>query len=84
MPIGDANVEQLQPAIAELRQAMAAAGKPPPEIVFATRLTLDDPVRATDEVQRCAAIGISRLVHGWRYADATEFARAAETMRRLI
>lgn len=84
MPIGDANPEQLQPAIAELRQAMAAAGKPPPEIVFATRLTLDDPVRAADVVQRCAAIGISRLVHGWRYADATELARAAEAMRRLI
>lgn len=84
MPIGDASPEQLQPAIAELRQAMAAAGKPPPEIVFATRLALDDPARATDVVQRCAAIGISRLVHGWRYADTTEFARAAETMRRLI
>jgi probable F420-dependent oxidoreductase len=83
MPIGDPNADQLQSTIIELRTAMAAAGKPPPEIIFATRLTLEDPARATDEVRRCAAIGVTRLVHGWRYADATEFARAADAVRRL-
>ena len=79
---GDAT--QLRPAIEQLREGMAAAGKPPPGIVFATQLPLDDPPRAADQVAQLAAVGVTRLVHGWRYADAAAFARGAEVMHRFL
>jgi probable F420-dependent oxidoreductase len=79
MPIG-AKADALRPAIAELREQMARAGKPPPEVVAITTLALDDPPRAAEQARGFAAAGVTRLVHGWRYADAPEFARAASAL----
>jgi probable F420-dependent oxidoreductase len=79
MPMGlDAGA--LRPLIAELREAMANAGKPSPEVVALTALALDDPARAADQIRSFAGAGVTRVVHGWRYTDAREFARAAQSL----
>ena len=83
MPIG-ADPEQLRAPIDELRAAAARAEKPRPEVIVLTALPLDDPPRAVDRVRAFAAVGATRVVHGWRYPDAAAFARAAETMARRI
>jgi len=74
----------LQPLIAELRRTAAAAGKPPPEVVCLTSLPLADPPRAGAQVRALAEAGVTRVVHAWRYADAAEFARAAERLIRSV
>jgi len=72
----------LRPSIAQLREAMTAAGKPAPEVIVMTSLALAA-AEAADEIAQIAALGATRVVHAWRYADATEFARVAEAFQRL-
>lgn len=79
MPMGSSSSALVGP-IADLRQAAQAAGRPVPEVVLLTSLPLDDPQQARDRVQEFAGIGVTRVVHAWRYADAAEFARVADTM----
>ena len=79
MPTGTSG-EQLGATIAELRDAMAAAGRPVPEVALLTTLPLNDGARAAAQVSRLAAIGVTRVVHAWRYPDAAAFAKAAEVM----
>lgn len=82
MPAGG-EPDELAPLIAQLRDAMAAAGKPAPEVVLLTRLPLDDRAQATARAQAFAAIGVTRIVHGWRYADDAEFRRACDALAGL-
>ena len=49
-------------------------------MIVATALALDDPPRAAEQVRALSDIGATRIVHGWRYADAAAFARAAEVL----
>jgi probable F420-dependent oxidoreductase len=79
MPMG-ADADTLRPAIVALRAAAAQAGKPPPEVVALTRLPLDDRARTRAELERYAAVGVTRVGHAWRYADAAEFTAAAEAL----
>jgi hypothetical protein len=62
---------------------MAEAGRGRAEVAVLTALPLDDPTRAAALVHELAAVGATRIVHGWRYADADAFARAAESLARL-
>jgi hypothetical protein len=70
--------------IADLRREAQEAGRIAPEVVLITRLPLEDPEQARDRVQEFAAVGVTRVVHAWRYADAAEFARVAETMATRV
>jgi len=79
MPVG-ADPDTLQAGVTALRAAAAAAGKPTPEVVAVSRLPLNDRAQTRDALQRCAALGATRVVHGGRYADAAEFAAAAEAL----
>ena len=87
MPMG-LDAETLRPLAEDLRGRMQKAGKPAPEIVVGATLALNDPPRAAAQAQAFAAAGATRIVHGWRYADGAEFARAAATLggevRRLL
>jgi probable F420-dependent oxidoreductase len=78
MPMGG-DAEALQPQIEQFRSEMTAAGKTT-EVVLVTSLPLDDPPRAIDQLGALAAAGVTRIVHGWRYADAAAFRQAAETL----
>jgi probable F420-dependent oxidoreductase len=82
MPMGG-DPDKLRPAIEELQKQMAAAGRARAEVAVVTALPLDDAPRAAALAREFAAVGVSRLIHGWRYADAAAFARAAEAMVRL-
>lgn len=79
MPTG-ADPEKLRPVISELREMAAAAGKPVPEVVALTSLPIDEPERAVERVNAAAEAGVTEIVHGWRYADAAAFGRAAEVL----
>jgi len=82
MPMGG-DADALRQPIAQLRSDMEAAGKPAPEIVAMTALSLDDPPRAAAQLQALREVGATRVVHGWRYADAAAFAHAADALSRL-
>jgi alkanesulfonate monooxygenase SsuD/methylene tetrahydromethanopterin reductase-like flavin-dependent oxidoreductase (luciferase family) len=81
---GGGEPDQLRPLIAELHGAMAAAGKPVPEVALLTTLPLKDPARTADRAAAFANIGVTRVVHAWRYADASDFARACEALSRHV
>jgi probable F420-dependent oxidoreductase len=70
------HAEGLDAGIASLRDGMAAAGKPPPEVVLLQSLPVDDEALAA-RLAELAALGVTRVVHPWRYADADEVARVA-------
>jgi probable F420-dependent oxidoreductase len=74
MPTG-AHADVLEPGIASLRGAMAAAGKPAPEVVLLQPLPVDDPQALAARLGELAALGVTRVVHPWRYQDADEVAR---------
>jgi probable F420-dependent oxidoreductase len=83
MPMG-ASPDGLQPLIDELREMMSAAGRPAPELVVMTQLAIDDPPRAAAQARAFADVGATRIVHAWRYADASAFAHACEVMRAHV
>ena len=83
MPMG-ADADALRAPIAQLREAAAVAGKPPPEVVAITSLALDDPSKAVAQAQGLIEVGATRIVHAWRYADVAAFARAAEAISSRV
>ena len=83
LPMGS-DPAKLAPTIAELRDTFAAAGKPAPQVVVITSLPLESPDEAVDRVGALAAVGVTSVIQGWRYADAAEFARSAETLATRV
>ena len=83
MPMG-LDADALAPAVADYKASAARAGKPTPEVVVITTLSLQDPSRAAAEACAFAGAGATRLVHAWRYEDATAFRRAAEIMAATV
>jgi probable F420-dependent oxidoreductase len=83
MPTG-ADPKPLREPIEQLREQMDRAGRSAPEVVFLTALPLDDPPRVAERLREAAAVGVTRVVHGWRYADAAEFTRACETLVNAV
>jgi hypothetical protein len=79
MPMG-IDAETLRPVVETFRRDMQAARKAAPEVVVATSLPLGDAPKAAALVRGYADAGATGVVHGWRYQDATEFARAAERL----
>ena len=72
-----AHSQVLEAGIAQLREGMAAAGKPAPEIVLLQSLPVEDDKRLASRLGELAALGVTRLAHRWRYRDAEEVARVA-------
>jgi probable F420-dependent oxidoreductase len=70
-----AHAEVLETGIASLHEGMAAAGKPAPEIVLLQPLPVEDDERLASRLGELAALGVTRVVHAWRYRDAEEVAR---------
>jgi probable F420-dependent oxidoreductase len=76
MPTG-AHAEALATGIASLREGMAAAGKPAPEVVLLQPLPVEDDEKLAARLAQLAALGVTRAVHPWRYPDAEAVARVA-------
>ena len=76
MPTG-AHAEVLEAGIARLRAGMAAAGKGAPEVVLLQPLPVEDDEGLASRLGELAALGVTRVVHPWRYQDAAEVARVA-------
>jgi probable F420-dependent oxidoreductase len=72
-----AHAKVLEAGIASLREGMAAAGKPSPEVVLLQPLPVEDDEKLAARLRELAALGITRVVHPWRYQDAEEVARVA-------
>jgi alkanesulfonate monooxygenase SsuD/methylene tetrahydromethanopterin reductase-like flavin-dependent oxidoreductase (luciferase family) len=71
------HADVLQSGIADLRAGMATAGKPAPEVVLLQSLPVDDEERLPARLGELAALGVTRVVHPWRYQNAEEVARVA-------
>jgi probable F420-dependent oxidoreductase len=82
MPMG-VDPEKLRAPIAELRRLAAAGGRPVPEVVAMGRLPIEEPARAEEQLGKLSQIGVTRLVHAERYADAAGFQRMAERLTGL-
>jgi probable F420-dependent oxidoreductase len=79
MPMGG-DPARLAPQIAELRERAVAERRREPEIVLMTSLPVGDPEAAVEQAGALAAAGVTRLVHGWRYAGPEEFRRHVEVI----
>ena len=84
MPMGAPDPAALREPIERFRHMAASAGQPEPDVVLATALPIDDVERAIDCTHALRAVGVTGIVHGWRYADAAEFARVAATIGERI
>jgi probable F420-dependent oxidoreductase len=82
MPMG-ADPAKLRPHVEELRALAAQHGRAPLEIAALGALPLDDPPRARAQLAELAELGVTRVAHGARYADAAEFAALAEGLAAL-
>jgi len=83
MPMGSDPATLAEP-IGLLREGATAAGRPtPPEVALITGLDLDDVDRAQEQVREFAAVGVTRIVQGFRYTDAAPFLAAAAKLGRL-
>jgi probable F420-dependent oxidoreductase len=83
MPMAN-DPDSLQRPIEQLREMAASTGKPLPEVALLTTLPLDDPPRAAERARAFAAIGITRLIHAWRYAQVTDFVIAADRLTKYV
>lgn len=83
MPMGG-DPDALRPLIAQLHEMAATAGKPLPEVALLTALPLEDPSRAAERARAFAAVGVTRLIHAWRYAEVTAFVTAAERLTKYV
>jgi probable F420-dependent oxidoreductase len=70
------HADMLRPGIASLCEGMAAAGKPAPEVILLEALPVDDQALAS-RLAELTALGVTRVVHPWRYEHAEEVARVA-------
>jgi probable F420-dependent oxidoreductase len=70
------HAEVLETGIASLREGMAAAGKPAPEVILLQSLPVEEEPLAA-RLKELAALGVTRVVHPWRYEDAEEVGRMA-------
>ena len=72
-----AHSQVLEAGIAQLREGMAAAGKPAPEIVLLQSLPVEDDKRLASRLGEHAAQGVSPHAQMLRDRDAEEVARVA-------
>jgi len=82
MPMG-LDPGKLRVPIEDLHRRAREAGKPTPEVVGMGRLPLEDRSRAVEQVAALSALGVTRIVHGDRYSDASAFERISESLARL-
>ncbi|HVP27535.1 MAG TPA: TIGR03619 family F420-dependent LLM class oxidoreductase [Myxococcota bacterium] len=82
MPMA-ASPEKLRAPIAELQRLAAEAKRGPLEVVAMSRLPLEEPGRARDDLATLSQLGVTRFVHAERYDDASSFARSAERLAAL-
>jgi probable F420-dependent oxidoreductase len=71
------HADVLESGIADLRAGMAATGKPAPEVALLQSLPVEDDERLASRLGELAGLGVTRVVHPWRYRDAEVVARVA-------
>ncbi|MFQ5698317.1 MAG: TIGR03619 family F420-dependent LLM class oxidoreductase [Myxococcota bacterium] len=74
--------ETLAGPVEMLGKLFREAGKPPPEVAVLTGFPRDDPAASGVRVAAFEAAGATRLIAGFRYADAAEFRTHAEAFAR--
>ncbi len=83
MPMGG-DPEKLAPAIRELHQRFAEAGRTGAEVVLMTRLPVEDEAAAHDQLARLADAGVTTLVQAVRYDTADDYRRQVELLAPLL
>jgi probable F420-dependent oxidoreductase len=83
MPMGG-DPEKLAPHIATLREKMDEAGRPQPEVVLLTALPLNDSAATLDLAGRLIEAGVTQLIYGSRYTDASDFRKGLDRLERDV
>ncbi len=83
MPMGG-NPEELAEHVKRLRALTQAAGRGNPEVVLMTGFPTKDPAQAAAQARAFVAAGVTQLVCGARYADASDFQRNAEWLAQHV
>lgn len=83
MPMG-LKLEILAPLVKDYREQAAGAGKPEPEIVVLSGLPLTDSQLCQDHMGAYQRAGVTTLIHGQRYEDASELIESIERLGELI
>jgi probable F420-dependent oxidoreductase len=73
----------LEQPVAELRRLAREAGRPEPEVVALSGLDTRDASRMAERAAAFEKVGVTRLVHGAGYRDASEFRAHAEAIASL-
>ena len=75
--------DRLESGIKELDELYAGTDRPRPRIVGIRPLPLDDPPRAAEELARMAQMGVTEVIHAWRYDDEQTFRSGLEALTAL-
>ena len=67
----------LEAGIASLREGDGRGGQAGPEIVLLQPLPVENDDRLADRLGELVALGVTRVIHPWRYQEAEEVARIA-------
>ena len=78
------NPEELAEHVKRLRALTRAAGRGNPEVVLMTGFPTKDPAQAAAQARAFVAAGVTQLVCGARYADASDFQRNAEWLAQHV
>ena len=81
MPTGG-DPQKLAPAIRDLRDRFADAGKASPEV--AALISLGEPAKLVDRCRALQDVGVTRIVVAWRYEDEDEFRRVADDVAERV
>ncbi len=79
MPMGG-DAASLAREVATLHAMAAEVGRTALEVELMTGLPLDDPSADAAQIHSLAEAGITGLIVGWRYADASEFVRKLDLL----
>ncbi len=79
MPFGR-DRDQLREEIGQLRELFESKGKGSPEVVVLTTLPVAGEAAVRREANELAEMGVTEIVHVWRYREASEFAEVAELL----
>ncbi len=74
---------QLAPQVVELKRLFGERGKDVPQVVCITSLPLEDSGKARNQIAEFEGVGVTEIVHAWRYDSSQAFRIAAESLGKL-
>jgi alkanesulfonate monooxygenase SsuD/methylene tetrahydromethanopterin reductase-like flavin-dependent oxidoreductase (luciferase family) len=74
---------KLAPAIAQLHELAAEAGRDRPEVACFGAVEAGDPARSADRLAQLSQIGVTRFIAGGRYESAAELGGMIDALAQV-